>query len=136
MALVRTMGGIPVAAGQCEITRFGCRDLMAAASIDICNFDASWGGGPTEWRRVAAMATAYDVTVMQHIEPQIGLMLVAGAGNGGYGEVMLPWRDPFFYKLIASQPKRPFTDGRYSLPTTPGWGMTLDEDYIKFSRRQ
>ncbi len=134
LALVRTIGGVPIAAGQCELTRFGCRDLMAAGAIDICNFDASWGGGPTEWRRVAQMATAFDVTAMQHIEPHIGLALVAGAVNGGYGEVMLPWRDPFFYRLIANQPKRPFANGRYRMMDGPGWGMVLDEDYIAFAR--
>lgn len=49
---------------------------------------------------------------------------------------MLQWRDPSFYKLIASHPKRPFEDGRYRLPTAPGWGMPLDEDYIAFARRR
>ncbi len=38
--------GVKISAGQSEFTRFACRDLMAAGAIDICNFDASWGGGP------------------------------------------------------------------------------------------
>ena len=33
-------------------------------------------------------------------------------------------------------PQRPFDDGVYRPPGTPGWGMTLDEDYIAFARRQ
>jgi len=41
MAVVRTVGGVPVAAGQSELSRFGCRDLLVAGAIDICNFDAS-----------------------------------------------------------------------------------------------
>ena len=53
---VRNMTGIPVCAGQSEISRAGCRDLMMSGAIDVCNFDASWGGGPTEWRRVAGTA--------------------------------------------------------------------------------
>ena len=53
MAAVRSQTGIPVCAGQSEISRAGCRDLMMSGAIDVCNFDASWGGGPTEWRRVA-----------------------------------------------------------------------------------
>lgn len=135
MAVVRAVGGVPVAAGQSELSRFGCRDLMVAGAIDICNFDASWGGGPTEWRRVAMLASAFNVTVMQHLEPQIGLMMSAGVPNGRYAEVMLPWRDPFFYRLIANQPERPFVDGFYTLPTAPGWGMTFDTDYLAFARR-
>ena len=52
----RNQTGIPICAGQSEISRSGCRDLMMSGAIDVCNFDASWGGGPTEWRRVAALA--------------------------------------------------------------------------------
>ncbi len=134
MALVRSIAGVPIAAGQSELTRFGCRDLMQANAIDICNFDGSWGGGPTEWRRVANIAHAFGVKVMQHLEPQFGLMMSAGVPNGIYGEVMLPWRDPFFYRLIANQAKQPFNDGMYTLPTEPGWGMVIDEDYLQSVR--
>ncbi|MBN9408710.1 MAG: mandelate racemase/muconate lactonizing enzyme family protein [Burkholderiales bacterium] len=130
MAVVRAVAGIPIAAGQSELSRFGCRDLMAAGAIDICNFDASWGAGPTEWRRVAALAQAHQVQVLQHLEPQIGLMMSAGVPNGFVAEVMLPWRDPFFYRLIANQSARPFDNGRYRLPAGPGWGMQLDTDYL------
>jgi D-arabinonate dehydratase len=134
MALVRAHGGIPVSAGQSELSRFGCRDLMLADAIDICNFDASWGGGATEWRRVAALASCFNVGMMQHIEPQIGLMLAGGAANGRFGEVMLPWRDPFFYRLIADN-TAPFRDGFYTLPDQPGWGMSFDPDYLRHARR-
>jgi D-arabinonate dehydratase len=133
MALVRTLGRVPVSAGQSELSRFGCRDLMLADAIDICNFDASWGGGPTEWRRVATLAACFKVGMMQHIEPQIGLMLVGGAANGRFGEVMLPWRDPFFYSLIADQ--KPYRQGVYTLPAKPGWGMSFDPDYLAHARR-
>ncbi len=131
MPLVRSISGVPITAGQSELTRFGCRDLMQANAIDICNFDGSWGGGPTEWRRVATLANCFGVKVMQHLEPQFGLMMSAGITNGFYGEVMLPWRDPFFYHLIANQAPRPFNNGIYTLPIEPGWGMIINEDYLK-----
>jgi len=134
MAAVRAATGLAISAGQSELTRFGCRDLMAAGAIDICNFDASWGGGPTEWRRVAALAESHGIGVAQHIEPQIGAVLVASAVNGTFAELLLPWRDPFFLKLIADQ--KPLRDGHYPLPAKPGWGFTLDEDYLSFARRR
>jgi len=134
MALVRSISGVPITAGQSELTRFGCRDLMQAKAMDICNFDGSWGGGPTEWRRVATLAHTYGVKVMQHLEPQFGLMMSAGVPNGFYGEVMLPWRDPFFYRLIANQAKEPFKNGIYTLPKEPGWGMQIDQDYLESVR--
>src|SRR6266850_1691364 len=76
MADVRRIGGMPITAGQSEISRAGCRDLMMDGAIDYCNFDASLGGGPTEWRRVAGMASAFGVTMAHHEEPQISAHLL------------------------------------------------------------
>src|SRR5262245_33140322 len=59
MRNVRLKGNIRVCAGQTEFSAGDCRDLMTAEAIDVCNFDASWSGGPTEWRRVAATAALF-----------------------------------------------------------------------------
>ena len=134
MAAVRAATGLAISAGQSELSRFGCRDLMASGAVDICNFDASWGGGPTEWRRVAALAQSFNVGVTQHIEPQIGAVLVASARNGTFAETLLSWRDPFFGKLIADQ--KPFKGGKYPLPDQPGWGWSFDTDYLDYARRK
>ena len=123
MAAVRAATRLPISAGQSELSRYGCRDLMTAGAIDICNFDASWGGGPTEWRRVAALAQSFNVGVTQHIEPQIGAMLVAGARNGTFAEALLPWRDPFFDKLIADQ--KPYSRRKISASGPAGLGLVV-----------
>jgi D-galactarolactone cycloisomerase len=133
MAIVRTTTGVPISAGQSELSRYGCRDLMIQGAIDICNFDASWGGGPTEWRRVAALASCFDVRVMQHLEAHIGIMLCAGVSNGLCAEVTLPWRDPFFYRLIANN-ERPFREGHFVLSDKCGWGWDYDMDYLRAMR--
>jgi D-arabinonate dehydratase len=132
MAIVRAITGVPISAGQSELSRYGCRDLMIQNAVDICNFDASWGGGPTEWRRVAALASCFDVKIMQHLEAHIGIAMCAGVTNGNCGEATLPWRDPFFYKLIANQ--RPFKGGMYEVSDLPGWGWIYDTDYLKSVR--
>ena len=132
MAIVRAVSGVPISAGQSELSRYGCRDLMIQNAVDICNFDASWGGGPTEWRRVAALASCFDVKVMQHLEAHIGIAMCAGVTNGYCGEVTMPWRDPFFYKLIANQ--QPFRNGLYHMSALPGWGWIYDTDYLESVR--
>lgn len=129
MALVRSTTGIPITAGQSESSRAGCRDLMMEGAIDYCNFDASWGGGPTEWRRVASMARCFNVVMAHHEEPQVAAQLLASVSNSGYLEVFHPERDPLFYELVAN--KNPFRDGLYEVPTGPGLGLELDEDVIK-----
>ena len=66
-------GGIPVCAGQSEYSPEGCRDLMETGAIDVCNFDSSWAGGPTNWRRNAAVAHIYGVELAHHEEPHVAV---------------------------------------------------------------
>jgi L-alanine-DL-glutamate epimerase-like enolase superfamily enzyme len=129
---VRTMGGVAVCAGQSEFSAGGCRDLMVEGAIDVCNFDASWSGGPTEWRRVAGMALTFDVTMGHHEEPQVAGHLLASIPHGAYVECFHPDRDPIWWNLIANRPK--LVDGELRLPDAPGLGWELDEDYIEHFR--
>lgn len=126
---VRYRTGLPVAAGQSEIGRMDARDLMAAGAIDVCNFDASWSGGPTEWLRVAGCAACYGVEMAHHEEPQIAAHLLAGIAHGTYVECFHPDRDPLFWNLLASRGE--CKGGMYSVPQGPGLGIELDEDYVK-----
>ncbi|HEY9474330.1 MAG TPA: mandelate racemase/muconate lactonizing enzyme family protein [Mycobacteriales bacterium] len=125
---VRVMGGIHVVAGQSESTRAGLRDLIAGGSVDACNADASWIGGPSEWRRVAAVAALHEVAMAHHEEPQVAAHLLASIPHGTYLETFAPERDPLFWNLIAN--RREFTDGDYLVPDGPGLGLELDQDYI------
>jgi hypothetical protein len=72
---VRYRSGARVCAGQSELSAGGCRDLMVESAIDFCNFDGPWSGGPTEWRRVAAMALSFGVRMCHHEEAHIGAHL-------------------------------------------------------------
>jgi D-arabinonate dehydratase len=128
MASARNITGIPICAGQSEISRAGCRDLMVAGAIDVCNFDASWGGGPTEWRRVAALADCFGVQMAHHEEPQIAAHLLASVPHGTYLETFHPDRDPMFYNLVAN--RSAFENGQYAVPQGPGFGLELDEALI------
>jgi L-alanine-DL-glutamate epimerase-like enolase superfamily enzyme len=129
---VRMRGGIPVCAGQSEFSPSGCRDLMEAGAIDISNFDASWSGGPTAWRRAAAVALTYDVAVGHHEEPQVSAHLVAAQPHGTVVECFHPDRDPFWWNLIANRP--PLENGELVLSDAPGLGWELDWDYIEKNR--
>ena len=128
MREVRLMTGIPVAAGQSEISASAARDLMVDGAIDVCNFDSSWGGGPTEWRRVAAMAQVFGIQMAHHEEPQIAAHLLGAVANGTYVECFHPDRDPIFWNVISNRP--PIKGGRYRIPTGGGFGLELDEDVI------
>lgn len=126
---LRHATGVPVAAGQSEISHAGMRDLMVAGAIDVCNFDASWGGGPTEWRRVSSLAAAFNVELGHHEEAHVAAHLLASQPHGTYVEAFHIERDPIFWKLLANRPE--LRDGMFELPTEPGLGWTLETSFIE-----
>ena len=121
---------IPVVAGQGEITRFGCRDLILHGGVDILNVDVTIAGGVTEWRRIAAMAGTLNVQMAHHEESQIALHLLASIPHGLYVEIFPNVkRDPLWYELPDEPPL--IHDGYMALPTGPGLGMSLNKSVIQ-----
>lgn len=125
---MRLISGVPVAAGQSEISGTGMRELIVNGAIDISNYDASWGGGPTEWRRVNALTQSFDLEVGHHEEAQVASHLLAAVPNSTYVETFSPTRDPIYWNLIENRPE--LVDGELPLPTEPGFGWHLDEAFI------
>jgi D-galactarolactone cycloisomerase len=128
LAALRSKIPIPITAGQSETTASGARDLIASGDIDVCNFDASWGGGPSVWLRIAAVAETFGVEMGHHEEPQVAAHLLAGVANGTYLECFHPDRDPIFWEMLASRGGP--VDGRYDLSEAPGLGLELDPSFI------
>jgi D-galactarolactone cycloisomerase len=129
MAVVRAVTGMPIVAGQSEISAEACRDLMIDGAIDICNIDASWGGGPTIWLRIAHMAACFGVDMAHHGEPAIGAQLLAAVGHGTYVETHHPQRDPVFHQMLTG--RGTIAGGVYTLPTAAGWGIGFDPDFVR-----
>jgi D-galactarolactone cycloisomerase len=132
MQSVRFKTGVQIAAGQSEISRIGMRNLMACGSIDVANFDASWGGGPTEWRRVAHMAMCFGVSMAHHEEAHLASHLLASMPHGTFAEAFHPDRDPIYWNMLANRPK--LNNGELVLPDGAGFGWELDEEFISLNR--
>ncbi|MEI7743502.1 MAG: mandelate racemase/muconate lactonizing enzyme family protein [Chloroflexota bacterium] len=126
---VRLMTGVPVCAGQSETTLHGIRDLAADGAIDVSNFDASWAGGPTIWRKAAGLCAAYGVALGHHEEPQVSSHLLASVPDHTFTECFDEERDPFFWHLTDMSTR--VAGGRYRLPDAPGFGINLDWDYVE-----
>jgi L-alanine-DL-glutamate epimerase-like enolase superfamily enzyme len=125
---VRNQTGLRVAAGQSEVTLGGLRDLIVDGAIDVSNFDASWAGGPTVWRRAAGLCAAFGIEVGHHEEPQIASHLLATVPRHTFVECFDEERDPFFWQL--SDISSFLRDGRLHLPERPGFGIEFDTDYV------
>lgn len=126
---VRLMTGVPVCAGQSETTLHGLRDLVVDGAIDVSNFDASWAGGPTIWRKAAGLCAAFGVQLGHHEEPQVSSHLLASTPDHTFTECFDEERDPFFWRLTDMSTR--VADGRYRLPEAPGFGIDLDWDYVR-----
>jgi len=121
---------IPVVAGQGEISRFGCRDMVASGCVDILNVDCSIAGGITEWRRIAGMASMFNVRMAHHEEPQIAIHLLSSIPHGLYVEIFAnPERDPMWLELVTNRP--PIENGTVAVPTGHGLGLELDNAVIE-----
>ena len=128
-ARVRSVG-IPVNAGQGEISRHGCRELMARGAVDIINVDATIAAGVTEWRRVAGMAHSFGVGMAHHEEPQVALHLLAGIAHGLCVEIFPDYsRDPMWFDLPVARPM--IRDGYMQLPQEAGFGFELSAQTIE-----
>jgi D-galactarolactone cycloisomerase len=121
---------IPLASGERELHRFGCRDLVDRTPIRYLQFDCTRAGGVTEWLRAAAYASAHGVLMAPHHDPQIHGHLVAAVENGHVLEVFPnPARDPVWEGLFAEQPR--MAEGEVLLGERPGLGLVLDHDFVQ-----
>lgn len=122
--------GTPVNAGQGEISRHGCRDLITRGAVDLLNVDATIAAGATEWRRIANLAQCFGVGMAHHEEPQVALHLLASAPNGIAVEIFPSYqRDPMWFDLPAEHPI--IKDGWMQVPDRPGFGIPLRQDIIE-----
>ena len=129
LAELRARVDVPICAGQSEISSGGCRELMAAGALDICNFHAGYGGGVSEWRRVAGMAQCFGLQLAHTGEPQLSIQLMAAYANAICLEVYHPDRDPLFYRSPIDPAS--IIDGFCEVPDRAGWGLEMDAAYIK-----
>lgn len=113
---------IPVASGEIEYTRWGCRDLIEAGAADIVQADPHTAGGLTEWVRIAALASAHHLPIAPHGNHWLGAHAVGAVDNGMIVESyarLQAWHDDFFAPWELDQ-------GELVLPQVPGLGIEVD----------
>ncbi len=126
---VRDLCGLPVATGENEYTKYGCRDLLLAQCADVLQFDITRVGGITEMVKVSAMAQAWNLKIAPHFWPQYSAHILSPAPHGLYLETFPhPGTRPGG-AIITNQP--PIVNGYYTLPEAPGLGLEYDLDYLR-----
>jgi L-alanine-DL-glutamate epimerase-like enolase superfamily enzyme len=129
LARVRGMTAIPIAAGENEYTKYGCRDLLSADAVDVLQFDIARAGGFTEMVKIIALSQAFNKKIAPHFWPQFSAHLLSAAQNGLFLEVFpSPKGVPEGEKIITNQPS--VVKGYYEIPDGPGLGLEFDYSYL------
>jgi D-galactarolactone cycloisomerase len=129
---VRSSTSIAIAAGESEFTRFDFRDLIEIDAVDVLQPDLAICGGPSEGRRIAALAEAYQLELAPHcwgsaLSFSAGMSLAFASPAATVIEYSLG-ANPFLHEL--PEATIDVTDGRVVAPTRPGLGVTPRQEFI------
>jgi len=114
----------PVAGGEYVYGLAPFRHMLEARSVDIVMIDVLRSGGITGWMKIAGMAEAFNVPVVNHLCPEISVHLVAAIPHGLTVEYM-PWSAKLFEEV--PQPVK----GELTVPSKPGLGLKFDKAALK-----
>lgn len=108
-----------------KVTAFATR-TVSARDYGLVKVRSS--DGISEWRRIAATASSYNVTVCPHWFHDLHVHLVAATPNAHYVEYFPDGEVLNFRRLIDTQLKH--RNGMLLLPRTPGLGFGFDEKAV------
>lgn len=133
-AMAATFGRVALAAGENHYTRFEFTRVIEDRSITILQPDLSKTGGVTEARRIAAMASAWKLSINPHtsmtgLNMATSIHFLAAIENRGYFEADVSKTNPFRDELV-SRPYELGPDGCVQPRETPGIGVEVDEDFL------
>jgi len=120
---------VVVATGEIAYGRWYHKELLDKRGAEILQTDACVCGGITEWRRIAAMAAGYGVTVCPHWFHDAHAPLVAATPNARYVEFFPDDQVLNFRRLIDRQLQ--YRDGNLILHQAPGLGFDFDEKAVR-----
>ena len=120
---------IVVATGEIAYGRWYHKELLDKRGAEILQTDACVCGGVTEWKRIAATAASYGVTVSPHWFHDLHAHLVAATPNARYVEFFPDDQVLNFRRLVDNQLKH--KNGDMLLHKTPGLGFGFDEKAVK-----
>jgi galactonate dehydratase len=132
MAEVRRVARIPIATGERLFTRYPFRDLLTRQAVDVVQPDLCTVGGIGEGLKIATMAEAFMVSLAPHnplspLSTVVALHLDTVAPNFAIQEVVVA-NDRAEILTTNAEVVR---DGHMQAPTGPGWGVELNEEFLR-----
>lgn len=113
-----------MATGEIEAGRWRHQELLQKRAASILQTDAAVCGGISEFRRIAAMAAGFGVTICPHWFHDLHVHLVAATPNARFVEYFSDDQVLNFRRMVDTQLR--FEQGRLLLPSSPGLGFRFD----------
>ncbi len=132
LALIRRSSGTPIASLESIYGRRNFRPFFEQQSVDYAIIDVAWNG-ILESVKIAAMADTYEVNVAPHnfnghLGSLISAHFCAVVPNFKVMEIDIDdvtWKDD----IVTLPPI--IENGELLLPTGPGWGADVNEDFVR-----
>jgi D-galactarolactone cycloisomerase len=129
---VRASTHIPIAAGESDSTRFDFLDLIERESVDVLQPDLAICGGPSEARRIAALAETHQLELAPHcwgsaLSFNAGVSLAFASSAARTIEYSLGG-NPLLREMPERAPK--VEGGVVHAPTHPGFGIDPRPDFL------
>lgn len=123
-ALLARSTSIPIAVGETLYSLAQFREYLASGAASVVQPDVARIGGITPWLKVAHLAEAFAVPAAPHFLMELHVSLAAAVPNGRWVE-WIPQLAPVTTSAIVVK------DGAVVPPTTPGLGISWDDDAIE-----
>jgi L-alanine-DL-glutamate epimerase-like enolase superfamily enzyme len=128
-------GRTPLAAGENHYTRFEFQRVIDDKVISILQPDLSKTGGITEALRIAALASAWKLSINPHtsatgLNMATTIHFLASIDNGGYFEADAS-KENLFRDKLTSTPYEIDRHGCVCPLDVPGIGVEVDEDFVR-----
>ena len=117
-----------VTTGEIEAGRWRHKEILDKHAAAVLQTDAAVCGGITEFRRIAATASSYGVTIAPHWFHDLHVHLVAAIPNGLFVEYFPDDKVLNFRRLINRQME--VHGGKLILPSLPGLGFEFEEETV------
>ncbi len=122
-----SVSGILITGGEHEYTRYGFRELIEKQAVDILQPDIYRAGGISELKKIAAMASAYNMPVIPHGVGAPTYHFIMATPNSPRAEFVDIFAQGNRYLLKGDVlPKNGFVE----LSDAPGFGYDIDEEVM------
>jgi galactonate dehydratase len=125
---------VPLAAGERWYHAMAYNEAFRERLVNIIQPDISQCGGLLEVKKIASTAETLSMTVAPHnvggiIATAANVHLMATLRNGKILEHFNDFSDSYVKQVGSPYPE--VVDGTFSLPEGPGWGVTVNMDFLE-----